>query len=206
MSIRDLGTVNILGADAVGQPGQRRFRLFARTKAYSVILWTEKEQLVNLSLVIDRMLAQITSGRILRTEARAGGLSTTGKMPADFPITPDYELQIGQLRLNFESAREAFLLTAVPFDIADDEKNEPRILLHNDEELSLLFSIEQAQQLTSSITALVSKGRPVCPLCHMPLDGGPHSCVRQNGHQVIIQILVDEVEEGEDEEEDEEDF
>lgn len=200
MSTRDLGAVDVLGADAVGQPGQRRFRLFARSRAFSAFLWMEKDQLINLSLVIDRMLAQISEGRILRTEARSGGLlEQMGELPPDFPRSPDYDFQVGQLRLNFEGDREAFVLVAVPFDIVEDEQGEPQIDLHADEGLSLVFTMEQAQQLTRRITVLVSKGRPVCPLCNTPLDGGPHACVKQNGHREIIRALEEEEDEDDDE-------
>lgn len=200
MSIRDLGSARVLGAEAIGQPGQRRFRLFARTRAYSAILWMEKEQLLNLSLVIDRILAQISEGRILRTEARAGGLASAGDdLPSDFPMPPDYDFQVGQLRLNFDGERETFLLAAVPFEIEEDESGEPQISLHSDDALSFQFTLEQAQLLTNRITVLASSGRPVCPLCHTPLDGGPHACIKQNGHREIIQAIREE--DGDEEEE-----
>lgn len=196
MSTRDLGLAQVLGAEALGQPGQRRFRLFTRTRISSAILWMEKEQLLNLSLVIDRMLAQISEGRILRVEAQAGGLATTqGNLPNNFPASPGYEFRVGQLRLSFEGQQEMFNLMAVPFEIEEDAQGEPQISLHTDDSLSLLFTIEQAQNLTSRITSLVSSGgRPVCPLCHTPLDGGPHACVKQNGHKEIIQMLAEEEE------------
>jgi uncharacterized repeat protein (TIGR03847 family) len=200
MSIRDLGTVDILGAEAVGQPGQRRFHLFARTRTRSAILWLEKEQLVSLSLYIDRMLAQISDGSILRTEAQAGGLPPEGgEMPADFPRTPDYDFRVGEIRLSFEGRRESFTLAAIPFEIVEDKQGEPQIELLSEDELSLGFSIEQAQQLTRRITILAQSGRPVCPFCNTPLDGGPHACVKQNGHREIIQILAEEEDEEEDE-------
>lgn len=203
MSIRDLGVVQDLGAEAIGQPGQRRFRLFARSRASSAILWMEKEQLLNLSLVIDRMLAQISEGRILRVEAQAGGLPTTqGELPDDFPATPDYDFRVGQLRLSFEGQRETFGLMAVPFEIEEDEQGEPQITLQAEEALSFLFTIEQAQALTIRITSLVtSGGRPICPLCHTPLDGGPHACVKQNGHREIVQLLTEESDDDDDDEE-----
>src|ERR1700730_16867091 len=71
MSTRDLGVAEVLGAEAIGRPGERRFRLFARTKVYSALFWMEKEQLLNLALIIDRILAQTSEGRILRVEAEA---------------------------------------------------------------------------------------------------------------------------------------
>ena len=186
----DLGLVELLGAEAIGQPGQRRFRMFARARTSSAILWMEKEQLLNFSLVIDRLLAQVSEGRILRTEARAGGLSSAlGDMPANFPMPAEYDFQVGQLRLNFDEAHETFTLAAVPFEVVEDESGEPQIALHSDDMLSLNFTVEQAQQLTNRINLLVNSGRPVCPLCHTPLDGGPHACVKQNGHREIIQLL-----------------
>lgn len=201
MSNRDMGAARILGADAIGRPGQRRFRLFVRANNRSAILWMEKEQLTNLSLAIDRILAQITDGRILRTEARVGGLHTTGgNIPDDFPASPDYDFQVGQIRLNFTHEQESFLLAALPLEIVEDEKGEPEAYLNSDEAISFLFSLHQAQELTSRIAVLVSSGRPVCPLCHMPLDGRPHACARQNGHREIIQIVEDDADEDEENE------
>ena len=37
----ELGSVRVLGADAVGQPGQRRFRLFVQTARGSAIMWMQ---------------------------------------------------------------------------------------------------------------------------------------------------------------------
>lgn len=200
MSTADLGVVRLLGADAVGQPGQRRFRLFAQGQrsALSAVMWLEKEQLGNLSLALDRVLAQLTEGRVLRTEAQAGPPPRAIGMPETFPRRPDYEFQIGRLLLNFEEQRELLVLIAVPMEIRmEGREQEPQIFLLEEDALSLLFTMEQAQDLSQSITTLISSGRPVCPLCHTPLDGGPHACVKQNGHREIVQVLEEDEEEEE---------
>ncbi|HZU69496.1 MAG TPA: DUF3090 family protein [Ktedonobacteraceae bacterium] len=200
MSTADLGVVKVLGADAVGQPGQRRFRLFVQGQrpALSAIMWLEKEQLSNLSLALDRVLAQLTEGRILRTEAQAGPPPRPIEMPATFPKSPDYEFQIGRLLLNYEERRELLALIAVPMEIRmEPGSTEPQVLLLEDEAISFLFTFQQAQELTRSISTLISSGRPICPLCHTPLDGGPHACVKQNGHREIVQIVEDDEEEEE---------
>src|SRR5947209_9873183 len=107
----DLGPVEVLGAEAIGQPGQRRFRLFARSKRGSAIMWIEKEQLNDLSLKVDRFLAQLTQGQVLRTEAQAGGLQASMvNMPADFPASPDRDFQIAELRIGYDDRRSLFLL------------------------------------------------------------------------------------------------
>lgn len=193
MSTRDLGTAEVLGVEAIGQPGQRHFRLFARSRTSTAILWMEKEQLLNLSLVIDRILAQVSEGRILRVEASAQALpARQTSLPGDFPVPPDYDVQVGQLRLNFSSERATFVLAAIPFEITENEQGEAQIVLRSEEALSLEFTLEQARDLAGRITALAGSGRPVCPLCHTPLDGGPHACVKQNGHRKIIQIITDD--------------
>jgi len=72
---------------------------------------------------------------------------------------------------------------------------EPTVLIREDDAISFLFTQTQAQQLASAIAALMSAGRPVCPLCGAPLDGGPHACVKQNGHHEIVQLVEDDEEE-----------
>src|SRR6266487_2267055 len=163
----ELGSVRVLGADAVGQPGQRRFRLFVQTARGSAIMWMEKEQLNSLSLTLDRFLAYLTEGQILRTEARVGEQPMPGKMPADFPEIPSYEFQVGQMKLSYDEENTAFMLSVI------------------------------AQELSRAITAVTSAGRPVCPLCGAPLDGAPHACVKQNGHREILQIETSEEEDEE---------
>src|SRR5712692_4295448 len=176
----DVGPVKLLSAVAEGKPGQRRFRLFAQAKTSSLVMWMEKEQLNNLSLALDRMLAQITEGRILRTEAQVGPEPSPVEMPANFPRKPDYEFQVGRLLLNYEERRDLLMLIAVPMEIRmESGQEELQVFLLEDDAVSLLFTVQQAQALTSTITALMSSGRPVCPLCRTPLDGGPHACVKQ---------------------------
>lgn len=184
----DLGLVTLLGADAVGQPGRRRFRLFMRSLLGSAIAWMEKEQLIGLAEALDRSLALITEGQVLRTEARADGQPFAVNMPADFPSRPTYELQAGQIRLNFDESDNYFSLSATPLDIIAESGQEPQVVMREDDAVSFSFTQQQAQDLSSTIQYVVAGGRPVCPLCHTPLDGGPHACVKQNGHREIVQL------------------
>jgi uncharacterized repeat protein (TIGR03847 family) len=183
----DLGRVRILGADAVGKPGQRRFRLFAQSSRGSLLVWMEKEQLTSLAVALDRALAEISEGQVLRTEARAGGPLAPQEMPADFPASPTYEFQAGQIGLNYDGRDTMFVLAVIPFDIVL-QGEEPMVQMREEDEVTVLFSLLDAQNLSSAITSVVGSGRPVCPLCGAPLDGRPHSCVKQNGHREILQI------------------
>ncbi|HZS79739.1 MAG TPA: DUF3090 family protein [Ktedonobacteraceae bacterium] len=186
----DLGLVDVLGAEAVGQPGQRRFRLFALSNAGSVIMWLEKEQLQNLSLAIDRALAQITEGTILRTIAQAEPPpEEEGGMPPTFPNTPSFEFQVGQIRLGFDEGRNLLALIVSPLEIVLERGRDPVAIIREEESVSIFFTLQQAHSLTNAITSLMTRGRPVCPLCNTPLDGGPHACVKQNGHREIVQVI-----------------
>ncbi|WP_052887550.1 DUF3090 family protein [Thermogemmatispora carboxidivorans] len=204
---RDLGLVELLGADAVGPPGQRRFRLFARSESGSAVMWMEKMQLNELGLAIDRLLTQVTQGKILHVEAQAPQEGAEEEaaplgMPADFPLIPDEEFQVAQLKLSYDFRRELIILMAVPLEIIMEADQEPQGRVREDRAVTFAFTHAQAEALTKTITRVVSAGRPVCPFCHMPLDGGPHMCEKQNGHRQIIQLL--EEEDDEDDEDDEE--
>ncbi|HVB24201.1 MAG TPA: DUF3090 family protein [Ktedonobacteraceae bacterium] len=197
----NLGTVHTLGVEAVGKPGQRRFRLFAASLHGTVVMWMEKEYLNNLSLTIDHALAQISEGQILRTEAQVGGLAATQGMPANFPRTPDHEFQVGQIGLTYEERPSMFMLTGMPMDIILEPGQDPIAHVREEDAISIRFSQQQAHDLTATINAVVASGRPICPLCHTPLDGGPHACVKQNGHREIVQVEEGEGEDEEDEDE-----
>lgn len=194
---RELGLAVTLGVEAIGQPGQRRFCLFVESRRGSAIMWMEKEQLNRLSFALDRALAQVTQGQILRTEAQADTSPTPPGMPTDFPRSPEYDFREAQIGLTYDSHNEVFTLTVAPVDITIEPGQEPQAQVREEDNVSFLFTAQQAHNLTSAINALLSiGGRPVCPLCGAPLDDGPHACVRQNGHYEVIQVV-----EGEDEEE-----
>lgn len=196
---KDLGPIEVVGAEAIGEPGQRRFRLFAMIRMISVALWMEKDQLNNLSIALDRILAQLTEGRILRTEAQASPPTPPRGAPSNFPAKPEFEFQVGQLRISYDERRKMLVLTCIPLGIVMEPGQEPQVILRDADTLSFRITLEQAQELTRSINILVSSGRPTCPLCKAPLDGGPHACVKQNGHRELVQALEDDVEENGDE-------
>ncbi|MFL5629260.1 MAG: DUF3090 family protein [Ktedonobacteraceae bacterium] len=194
MSI-ELGAVELLGAAALGQPGQRRFCLFANSWQGSALMWMEKEQLNRLSLTLDRVLAQLTEGQVLRTEAQAGSQPAPAGLPDDFPRTPEYDFRQSQLSLSYDQSEALFACTVTPVEIIMELGEEPQALPHDEESVSFLFTHKQAQDLSNTINVLITGGRPTCPLCGTPLDGGPHACVKQNGHHEIVQIIEEEDEE-----------
>jgi uncharacterized repeat protein (TIGR03847 family) len=196
----DLGLVTVLGAEAVGRPGQRRFRLFAQSLRGTIVMWMEKEQLNALSLGIDQVLEQITQGKFLRTEAQSTPSPAAPGMPANFPRRPTFEFQVAEMRLGYDERRDLLQLYAAPLEILLEPGQEPQAVVQEEEAVTLFFTQEQAQQLSTTIAVVVAGGRPVCPLCHTPLtEGVPHACVKQNGHREIVTVLEDEGEEDQEE-------
>jgi len=108
-------------------------------------------------------------------------------MPADFPRHPTHEFQVGQIRINFDESDNYFSLSATPIDVIMESDQEPQVVMRDEDAISFSFTQQQAQDLSSTIQYVLSGGRPVCPLCHAPLDGGPHACIKQNGHREIVQ-------------------
>ncbi len=182
-------------SEAIGQPGQRHFRLFARSPRGSAVMWMEKEQLNSLSLALDRFLAQLSGGQWLRTEAQAGQRRQPASMPTSFPRTPDYDFRVAQIKIGYDDYHDRFLLSVIPLEILLEPGQEPQAIIDEEAAVAFFFDLQQAQQLSEDITAIVSAGRPVCPFCGTPLDGSPHACVKQNGHHQIVVIDEDEEEE-----------
>lgn len=189
----DLGPVTILGVDAIGQPDQPQFRLFAQSVRGSVLMWLEKEQLDGLSTALDRSLALLTEVPILRTEVQVGGGQRPQGLPTNFPRSPDYACQVEQIRLTFYEHDSSFLLNIVPMEVSTER--EPQIHLHKENILLFTFTHQQAHNLSSSIRKIISVRDPLCPFCHKSLERQPHTCGKQNGHKEIIHILGDKDEE-----------
>ena len=55
----DFGLIDSIRADAIGEPGQRRFRIIVSIGNVSANLWLEKTQLFRLSVVIKQEIINI---------------------------------------------------------------------------------------------------------------------------------------------------
>jgi len=165
----DFATLNRLEAEAIGQPGQRTFRLIlGNERGETAVLWIEKEQIQALGDAIERLLAHVGAQRLKRLDvAPRPPEPTTPLMDA-----PTAEFKIGQLALGYEAEQRLCLLQA--HDIEGDPEGPPT--------LRCLIRRAQFRRLSEQIAGIVAGGRPRCPMCGTPLDGGPHFCPPSNGH------------------------
>ncbi|MDE2861688.1 MAG: DUF3090 family protein [Chloroflexota bacterium] len=160
----DLGLVDAVKAEAIGVPGQRRFRLLLESPGGSACLWLEKGQLFQLSLAIRQMLARADA-----TEAEQGEQTDHNPPPSSHA---SLEFEVGNLSLGHEPAGDLFVIEA--FD-RDDDEDEPL--------LGFWASRTQMEELAEEAQAVCAAGRPICPLCNGPIDAEGHMCVRTDGHQ-----------------------
>jgi uncharacterized repeat protein (TIGR03847 family) len=170
----DFGRVDWIGAESVGVPGQRTFRLMLLSDKGSAQLWLEKEQLQALAEAIARMLLEIDAERGADYRPRA---EDSNPKPAEFPAVPDVDFQVVALGLRYDPERDLIALDI--FEREEPEDSPPTV--------RCLTSRNQMERLQANSLEVVAAGRPRCPLCHMPLSeaGLPHFCPPTNGHQKL---------------------
>jgi uncharacterized repeat protein (TIGR03847 family) len=163
---RDFGLAEHIKADAVGEPGQRTFRVRVGTEQGTACFWMEKEQLQALGMALDQLLAQLRSNKVGQAAAPSAA-SESG----DFPNAYTHEFRVGRLGLGYDDDRDQLVLL-----VHDQEAD-----LEGPPTIQVRVSRGQASTLSAEITTTVAAGRPRCPLCGAPLGGGPHSCPGSNG-------------------------
>jgi uncharacterized repeat protein (TIGR03847 family) len=160
----DFGQVSSLDAEAIGPPGQRRFRLTVIHDDDAASLWLEKEQLAALGTAIEQQLV-----RTDRQRRRVEPPSDEGALP--FPLNPGLDMRVGQIALGYDESRSLFRLQASVVNSADNQRAT----------FTCAATHQQARMLIGVITRLMSTGRPTCPLCGAVIEG-EHACPRTNGH------------------------
>jgi uncharacterized repeat protein (TIGR03847 family) len=163
----DFDVVERIETDAVGRPGNRRFRLIVQNDTQTAFLWLEKEQLQALGLAVDQLLMKV---RVLWS---ASDPKTRTASPAQaFSGSASVEMRVGRLGLGFDESTKLFVLVA--HDVEADPDDPPSF--------RCLCSRSQLSRLSESITEVLASGRPRCPVCGTPLEGGSHFCPGSNGH------------------------
>lgn len=166
-SPHNFGQVIRLEASAVGQPGQRTFRLLVANGESSASLWMEKEELQALGIAIDQLLARLSR----RSQWKTYGAPVEPWQPTeDVPSNPQIDFKVAQLSLGYDSESRTFTLMVHD---SDDDPEGPATF-------SCTATTSQLRRLGDQITAVIAAGRPRCPLCGDPLEPEGHQCIRSN--------------------------
>ena len=177
----DFAAVDAIDAESIGEPGKRTFRIRILRGDDSASLWLEKQQLDALGEAIPRLLDQ------LRSPDQHSDESAT---PIHyFPDDPTVEFKVSRLALGYAQQEDRLVLVARDLETDLEEDDEPDIDSPSDASdlptFSCRFSRQQGQAFSTSCTEAVKGGRPICTLCHRPIDPEGHMCPRTNGHQKI---------------------
>ena len=159
----EFNNVTSLRAEALGEPGQRTFRVLVDSGADSAVIWLEKEQLFQLGLAMMQLLATIPETEV--PESERGQAEGTGS-----PTRLDFK--VGKLVLGHDGANGMFVIDAHDIEGVEDSPATVRVL--GDRSQVGAFA-EEALQVCAA-------GRPICHLCGGPIDTAGHTCPRSNGH------------------------
>ncbi len=163
-----------LRVEAIGEPGQRRFRLMAVVGGDTFVVWMEKQQLQALGLALEQMLEQLPD---------RGPEIAVAPASVEFDANTRRQFRAGRMELGYDEAQDR--LVVVAHDVNDDEETEdaPVIVgVESNVSFACRLTREQAREVSADAAAVVSAGRPRCTMCGRPMGPGPHVCPQQNGH------------------------
>lgn len=163
----DLGLVDYLHCESIGEPGQRTFNITARSDRGEVVVWMEKEQLFQVGISLKQFLA---------TRQTPSNPSTFDAPVIEIQVPVHVEFKTSEMSLRHDSESDVFTI------VASDDNNEKS---DDDPRLEVTFSFKrpQADEISKKSIDVVAAGRKPCPLCTAPLDPRVgHFCVKVNGY------------------------
>ena len=160
----DFGEAVSVDAEAIGQPGQRRFRLLVRSIGQTASIWMEKQQLQGIGEWFEETVKKL--------DEEAGGHSAVPDVePTPFGAIFDVELQVLQVALGYQEDGGLFVI-----QVFDDQSSVAEPAFH------CRLSRGQCRVLGRKIAEVAAGGRAICPLCGRPIEPTGHVCPRSNGH------------------------
>jgi uncharacterized repeat protein (TIGR03847 family) len=201
----ELDTVDSLGAGAVGEPGQREFFLQARTESAQLTVLVEKEQVALLATEAVAFLNRISedypeaANDVPEPVVRLAGLRepTVPLFRArliGLGFDPERELVLIELRERSSDDEDATDTDGLDTPEVPEVPDDPGALIEDDQTSAASNAEEDAEGYVARIYATrpqvramaakgaeaVAAGRPLCPLCDMPMDPAEHRCPRWN--------------------------
>jgi uncharacterized repeat protein (TIGR03847 family) len=160
----DLEAPDHFSVGTVGAAGQRTFYLQGREPGTLVTLKCEKEQVGALADYLTGLLARL----------QPAGPAVSAEPGLLEPIEAAWS--VGAIGVGYDQAHDRILVEAKEL-LEEGSEAEPA---------AARFRITrgQAAAFVAQAQALMRAGRPLCPVCNLPMDPGGHLCPRSNGHVV----------------------
>lgn len=150
-------------AGTVGPAGQRVFYLQGREGRTLVTLKCEKEQVRGLAHYLAELLEKLGPG------------GATSRIDTDLIEPVDDVWAVGSIGVGHDEEHDRIVVVAR--EVVEEEGQEAATARFQITRAQAAAFVERAQ-------ALIQAGRPICPMCHRPIDIGGHFCPRSNGHFV----------------------
>ena len=162
----EIDPADSVAVGTVGPPGQRAFYIQARSLYRTLTILVEKVQVQALA----ERAVEILQGQEVGAEEEPTDLQA--------PVEPDW--RAGQLGLGLDEDRTLVVLVAQQAP-EDDDADEDSVATAR-----VWMRPAQALALSARGLELVSKGRPLCPICGLPMDPEGHLCPRKNGKSPVF--------------------
>ncbi|HEX9314444.1 MAG TPA: DUF3090 domain-containing protein [Actinomycetota bacterium] len=169
---------------AIGSPGRRTFYLQARAGLEIVTLLVEKDHVIALSEGTEEIFKSAGyPHESIEWDADS--------MALEEPVEPAF--RVGTMAIGYAEDRDLVLIECRPPAESDpDLEPDPDLELDPDIGVasgpSARFWITRAQLEALSAYGMIvaAQGRPVCPLCRVPMDPEGHQCFASNGHRTEV--------------------
>jgi uncharacterized repeat protein (TIGR03847 family) len=179
----ELDGVDALGAGAIGEPGARAFYIQADKRGSRLTVLVEKEQVALLATeavaFLDRIADQYPEAPITLPPSAADLREPTVPLfrarLIGLGFDPERELVLIELRerSSEDEEEEDAAIGEATGDDGDDEDDEGYVA-------RLYATRSQVRAMAARGAEAVAGGRPLCPLCDMPMDPAGHRCPRWN--------------------------
>jgi uncharacterized repeat protein (TIGR03847 family) len=172
----------------VGQPGERTFFIQARAGKQLVSVAIEKEQSAALAERIEEILDELMTeeGNPFSVPA----LTPEGLVdndPLEQPV--EEEFRAGAMGLGWDPSTAQIVIEAFPLIEVDPEEfdglDEIEIEVEPAEVLVVRIPVGTARAFAKRTREVVGAGRPICPLCSVPMDSEDHVCELPDGFRDI---------------------
>lgn len=166
----------------VGQPGERTFYIQARAGKQLVSVSMEKQQSAALAERIEEVLDELMAedGNPFSVPA----LTPEGLVDND-PLEQPVEEQFraGAMGLGWDPTTAQLVIEAFPIIEVDAEELEVLDMeeLEPEEVLVIRIPVGTARAFAKRTREVVGAGRPLCPLCSLPMDSDDHICELPEG-------------------------
>jgi uncharacterized repeat protein (TIGR03847 family) len=176
-NVLELNPVSHVTTGFVGVPGQRTFYLQARQGSTLVSLLLEKEQVAALAQSVLQLIEHL--------DEKYPSVSTapmTRDMNLEEPIQPLF--RVGQMGLGYDQERDLLVLVAQEIQTVEEEEEVSIEETETEGAVVRMWANRgQMEALARHALEIVKQGRPVCPLCHQPMNVEGHFCPPRNGHK-----------------------